>query len=371
MYCRGPHRPGEAHGPLQLAGKLAYTTFSGYAIETCGAGAIAHGAASPEERHVLPLFLADPGGLDGASNTRSARGPIEHVEHAGGTGGRESAAHQRRHAAQTAGQGAADHADRLHAGRLGGITKQELLEDPDKAQSLLEKAALEFQPDSIHGPMPSDPVPHLILGDRMTVWPGHGVSEHTQFQFVESEFMKDDEYDAFLDDPTDWVIRKYLPRAFSALERVRAPCPPSPVRLRQLLLGSMGRLASGALARFLQGLRAGRPGRGGRHRSGMMKNHERMVALGFPDGFITGPVITAPFDMHVGRPPGHARHHDRHHQPAGQTPRRSGEAHPRSSSSSPSTPAKPWASTGPSCRCTAGPTASCRSSSSRPSTGSS
>ena len=40
---------------------------------------------------------------------------------------------------------------------MGGITKQELLEDPDNTQRLLEKAALQFEPDSIHGPMPADP----------------------------------------------------------------------------------------------------------------------------------------------------------------------------------------------------------------------
>ena len=58
---------------------------------------------------------------------------------------------------------------------IGGITKQELVENPDKAQELLEKAALEYQPDTIFGTLPSDPRPHLLLGDRMTKWPGHRV----------------------------------------------------------------------------------------------------------------------------------------------------------------------------------------------------
>ena len=150
---------------------------------------------------------------------------------------------------------------------LGGITKQELLENPEKAQHLLEKAALEFQPDSIHGPMPADPTPHLILGDRMTVWPGHGVDVNSQFQFVESEFMKEDEYDAFLDDPTDWVIRKYLPRAFSALDAFASMPPLSLFVSGSYYLGTMGRLASGGLADSLQGLRPGRPGRRRQHRA--------------------------------------------------------------------------------------------------------
>jgi uroporphyrinogen-III decarboxylase len=179
---------------------------------------------------------------------------------------------------------------------LGGITKQELLEDPENAQLLLEKAALEFQPDSIHGPMPADPIPHLILGDRMTVWPGHGVSVDTQFQFVESEFMKEDEYDAFLDDPTDWVIRTYLPRAFSALGSFASLPPLNLFVSGSYYLGTMGRLASGELAdslrAFAQAVQAVAD-----NTERLKKNHERMVALGFPDPFLAGPTITAPFDM--------------------------------------------------------------------------
>ena len=179
---------------------------------------------------------------------------------------------------------------------LGGITKQELLEDPENAQLLLEKAALEFQPDSIHGPMPADPTPHLILGDRMTVWPGHGVDVNTQFQFVESEFMKEDEYDAFLDDPTDWVIRTYLPRAFSALGAFASMPPLNLFVSGSYYLGTMGRLASGELAdslrAFAQAVQAVAD-----NTERLKKNHERMVALGFPDPFLAGPTITAPFDM--------------------------------------------------------------------------
>ncbi len=179
---------------------------------------------------------------------------------------------------------------------LGGITKQELLENPEKAQLLLEEAALEFQPDSIHGPMPADPTPHLILGDRMTVWPGHGVDVNSQFQFVESEFMREDEYDAFLDDPTDWVIRKYLPRAFSALDAFASMPPLNLFVSGSYYLGTMGRLASGGLAdslkAFAQAVQAVAA-----NIELLKKNHERMVALGFPDPFLAGPTITAPFDM--------------------------------------------------------------------------
>ncbi len=101
---------------------------------------------------------------------------------------------------------------------IGGITKQELVDNPDKCQELLEQAALEYQPDSIFGPMPGDPVPYLLLGDRMTAWPGHQLDPNNQYQFVEHEFMKAEDYDAFLEDPSDWAIRTYLPRVFEKLD---------------------------------------------------------------------------------------------------------------------------------------------------------
>ncbi len=178
---------------------------------------------------------------------------------------------------------------------MGGISDRQLLEDPEKAQMLLERAALEFQPDSIHGPMPSDPTPHLILGDRMTVWPGHGVSESSQFQFVESEFMKEEDYDAFLEDPTDWVIRKYLPRAFAALESFATIPPLNLFVFGSYFLNNVGNFASGPLAESFRAFARAAQAVAD-HVERLKSNHERMTALGFPDGFIVGPTIAAPFD---------------------------------------------------------------------------
>lgn len=178
---------------------------------------------------------------------------------------------------------------------LGGISKQELLEDPENAQRLLEKAALEFEPDSIHGPVPSDPTPNLILGDRMTVWPGHGLDPDTQFQFVENEFMTAEEYDVFLEDPTDWVIRTYLPRAFAALEGFALMPPLSLFVFGSYYLRAVGGFTSGPLGESLRAFAKAAQAVADNIEQ-MTTNHERMVALGFPDAFLEGPTITAPFD---------------------------------------------------------------------------
>ena len=179
---------------------------------------------------------------------------------------------------------------------IGGITKQELHENPGKAQELLEKAALEYQPDSIFGPIPSDPRPHLLLGDRMTVWPGHGVEPDVQFQFVEKEYMKAEDYDEFLDDPADWAIRVYLPRVFSALEGFSL-LPPLGMGLYGCYnLFNIGVLTAPPLAASLQAF-AKAAQVVAENTALMVKNAERMAALGFPPSFLAGSIIEAPYDL--------------------------------------------------------------------------
>ena len=48
--------------------------------------------------------------------------------------------------------------------------------------------------------------------------PGNHLPPDRPYQFVEAEYMMEDEYDEFLDDPSDWMLRKYLPRLSPQLE---------------------------------------------------------------------------------------------------------------------------------------------------------
>ena len=99
----------------------------------------------------------------------------------------------------------------------GGVSHRELQDDPEIHQSLLERFSLEFEPDVVSG-LFSSPAVSRLFGDRMTKWPGFGLPESGTFQFAEAEFMKADDYPAFLRDPSDWALRKYIPRAFANLE---------------------------------------------------------------------------------------------------------------------------------------------------------
>ena len=179
---------------------------------------------------------------------------------------------------------------------MGGITKQELYEDPERAQELLEEAALYYQPDLIMGAWHS-PGMSKALGDRMTKWPGLGLGPNGSFQFNEKEFMKAEDYDAFLEDPADWAIRTYLPRAFTELEGL-AMLPPLGMSLfgyYGMFLNSHVMLAPPVVSAFkaineaavaqLEWL------------GQMGASAERLAALGIPPFFLLTNMCEAPFDF--------------------------------------------------------------------------
>ncbi len=179
--------------------------------------------------------------------------------------------------------------------RLGGITNQELERNTDKAQELLEKCALRFEPDIISG-LGFLPHASIALGDRQTKWPGYGLDADGTFQYVEGEYMKADEYDAFLNDPTDFTLRTFMPRAFSELEGL-ATLPRLPI----LLLGyssirTVRAFSAPPVVTALEALmKAGQEVE--KLGAAAIQGRQRMEALGFPMSFGTSSLITAPFDF--------------------------------------------------------------------------
>lgn len=177
----------------------------------------------------------------------------------------------------------------------GGVSHQQLLEDHGKRQQLLEQAALHFQPDSIFG-LFNDPRASLALGDRMTKWPGHGLPETGSFQFAEHEFMTGDDYDAFLQDPADWAIRTYLPRAFEKLEGLALLPPLAMAAFGTYNLFNFGVLRTPPLVAALQALAAAAEGQAAADAWAAESGH-RLEALGFAPPPFAGSLIEAPFDF--------------------------------------------------------------------------
>lgn len=108
----------------------------------------------------------------------------------------------------------------FYPARYSGMTIREVLYDPEKLWTANWKAMTDLEPDMVQNPFAMQLVGPVLeaLDCKQLLWPGHGLSSDHSYQFVENEYMKEDEYDRFLADPTDFVFRKLWPRMCGALK---------------------------------------------------------------------------------------------------------------------------------------------------------
>jgi len=104
--------------------------------------------------------------------------------------------------------------------RYAGITCRELMYDYEKVREIGERAVLEFAPDVVSPLLLTATAgPSLeAIGFKQLQWPGHGVGDDQPFQYLDREYMKADEYEDFIFDPTGYYLHTYLPRVASAFE---------------------------------------------------------------------------------------------------------------------------------------------------------
>ncbi len=95
------------------------------------------------------------------------------------------------------------------------------------------KAAESFQPDRLLVVLNQSGHVLEALDSKQLRWPGHGVSKFHTHQFVEGEYMTQQEYDRLLTDPSDFLVRFYLPRVYGALTPT-AKLPPLNTLLNML-----------------------------------------------------------------------------------------------------------------------------------------
>jgi hypothetical protein len=104
-----------------------------------------------------------------------------------------------------------------------GMTVEQVMFDYDRAHEAWMKTLVEFEPDLFTGPGYALPGRVMeVLQYRQLRLPGREVSPNHVFQFVEDEYVKaEDFYDHFLEDPSDFMLRVYLPRICGALEPLK------------------------------------------------------------------------------------------------------------------------------------------------------
>jgi Uroporphyrinogen decarboxylase (URO-D) len=97
-----------------------------------------------------------------------------------------------------------------------GISREEQMMDPERSLEASFLTALYYQSDMVEL-MPPIGATLAPLGYRQLRWAGHGLPADSGWQFVDEEVMKPEEYDEFLYDPSDFIVRKYWPRAYGRL----------------------------------------------------------------------------------------------------------------------------------------------------------
>jgi hypothetical protein len=176
-----------------------------------------------------------------------------------------------------------------------GTTFHKIIYDYDE----LKRSWIKFMDD--FGDMDTFIGPGLIpsgrildaLDVKMMKWPGHGLGKDVSMQqIVEGEYMKADEYDWLMMDPTDYNLRVTMPRTTGLFEPF-SKMPP----LRMLFGGAswVGLLANPEIRKVFQTL-MDLSDEFMKHQSAIMEVSTLALSRGYPS-FFGGVMAQAPYDF--------------------------------------------------------------------------
>ena len=176
-----------------------------------------------------------------------------------------------------------------------GIPNSTAYYDPVTWRKAVMKTIIDFEPDIYMNSsgMSSGSVMD-ILQPTQTRWPGGPLPDDSTNQAIDVECMKEEEYDLFLSDPTDFTLRYILPRAYGILE----PLSHLP-KLTDVMMGFSMLTAILSRKEYRElGKKIIAAGEAQEKFSSAVGNLEEQTArLGFPPNSYMGGVGGAPFDM--------------------------------------------------------------------------
>ena len=183
----------------------------------------------------------------------------------------------------------------IDAHAYAGVPNSAAYYDPITMKRAMRQAAVELEPDMAEGGFPACGDAMTELDVKNVLWPGGPLPTEYGYQAVEGEYMKADEYDMFLNDPTGFMIRRYLPRIYGVLQPL-TKLPP----LDSMYMGLDSLTPLFASPEFLE--MAKRLVKAGKHvekfRKTIMETFRDLEQLGLPPfaSFAAGGVGGAPFD---------------------------------------------------------------------------
>ena len=176
-----------------------------------------------------------------------------------------------------------------------GITCEEAMYDMDKVMAAWTKFLEDFEPDMVDNPFSTRFLGAVLdtLDYKQLKWAGHGLGQNASYQFLEGEYMRDDEYDQFLFNPTDFVIRTYWPRIFGALRPFETLPPLHDIIAYYMGLGKFAAFGSPSMIKALEALTEAAK-KTQKMLEGARAWAARCKELGFP--LQSGVLTQAPFD---------------------------------------------------------------------------
>lgn len=172
--------------------------------------------------------------------------------------------------------------------RVRGISNADAMYHMDRTLQAWRDATLEHDWDAAPpaGPVPAAQ-PLELLGVKQLAWPGGAIADNLPFQWIEGEYMMQEEYDELLADPNGFTVKKLWPRVSNTLTPVSEmlQAPPLPLLLFSNAY-SLPRFLGNKIAhpRTVELLeKALELARVTRRQNTLVKHYTReMMALGFP-----------------------------------------------------------------------------------------
>jgi hypothetical protein len=175
-----------------------------------------------------------------------------------------------------------------------GIPNSAAYYDPVALRRTQRQMAIDLEPDMCRDFITSPGGAMTELDVKNCAWPGGPLPPDGGYQFIETENMKAEEYDLFLNDPTGFMLRCYLPRVYGSL----APLAKLP-SLDSVFMGLENMTPLFANPEFLEMAKhLAEAGKQAKEFEKKLGTFEELADLGFPPftRFAPGGVGGAPFD---------------------------------------------------------------------------
>jgi hypothetical protein len=176
--------------------------------------------------------------------------------------------------------------------RFAGLPYSAAYYDAPAWRNAYAEMLVELEPDG-YGVAAGESGPVLeALDSNYAKWPGGNLPPDVAQQVVEQEFMKEDEYDLFITDPSDFILRYWLPRVYNSMQPLAKLPSLMDVTFSAAPMTTL--FASDEFARFAETMKkAGQAELAWRR--AMAGFNEELAGLGFPQALPVRGGVQPPF----------------------------------------------------------------------------